>query len=440
DEILKASPQDVEALVYRGQIKIRDGHIDEAVNSLQAAIKSDPENAVAHYHLGVALSQQGNSGRAETEWREAVRLRPDLMEAQHALAAVSIRKSDWEALEQTASTIIEAQPMAVDGYAFRAIADVNRKQFGKAEQDINKAIEVAPQNPAGYVKMGALRQVQKQFPQAEKSYLKALDIDPASSDALNGLMTVYILQKDVDKAVAATSAQSATLPTSSAFYDLRGTALLNNKKDTKGAEAALRKAAELDKKNSDALLKLGQVFKAEGSVDQAIATYQQSAKDNPNEVFFPIFLGELYEAQKNWTTAKDMYQKALTIQPDNPVASNNLAYVMLITGGNIDVAISLAQTARRLMPDNANAADTLGWAYYQKGNLGSALDLFKEAVNKNPNDATFHYHLGLTYQKMNQPAPAKEQLQLVLKLNPNYPDAEEVKKALAQLGQLAAAK
>ena len=399
DEILKAGPQDTEALIFRGQIKMRDGHLDEAVNSLQAALKNDPENGVAHYHLGLALDQQGNRGRAETEWREAVRLRPDLMEAQRALAAVSMSKKDWDALNQTASTIIQAQPMSADGYALRAIADVNRKQFPKAEEDINKAIEVAPQNPVGYVQMGNLRQLQKQYPQAEKSYLKALDVDPANSDALNGLMTVYILQKDVDKAIAAVNAQIAKVPNNSAFYDLLGTALFNNKKDSKGAEAALRKAAELDKKNSDALIKLGQVFKAEGSPDEAISTFQRSVKDNPGEISFYILLGELYEGQKNWDHAKEMYQKALTIQPENPVASNNLAYVMLTTGGNIDVAISLAQTARRLMPDSANAADTLGWAYFQKGLYPTAIELFKEALKKNPTDATFQDHLKKALQQ-----------------------------------------
>ncbi len=382
DEILKASPQDNEALIYRGQIQLRDGHLDEAITSLQAALKSDPNNGVAHYHLGMAFDQQGNLARAETEWRDAVRLHPELMEAQRALAAVSIRKADWSSLNQIASTIIKSQPMAPDGYALRAIAEINQKDISRAEQDINKTIEVAPQNATGYVQMGNLRQLQRQYGEAEKFYQKGLDVDPSNSDALNGLMTVYLNQKEVDKAIAAANAQIAKVPNSSAFHDLLGTALSNYKKDYKGAETELRKAADLDKKNSDALLKLGQVLNAQGSVDQAIATYQQSAKENPNEISFYILLGELYESQKKFDDAKNMYQKALQIQHDNPAASNNLAYVMLQTGGNVDVAISLAQTARRQMPDNPNAADTLGWAYYQKGLYPTAIDLFKEAVKQ----------------------------------------------------------
>jgi tetratricopeptide (TPR) repeat protein len=433
DEILKANPHDNEALIYRGQIDIREGHAQEAISSLQSAIKSDPDNGVAHYHLGIAYDEQGNLTQAESEWREAIRLKPDLTEAQRALAAVSIRKSDWNALNQIASTIVQLAPTSPEGYGFRSVADINLKQYSRAEQDINKTIEVAPQSPVGYIQLGNLRQIQKQYAEAEKAYRKALEIAPANSDALNGLMTIYIVQKDPDKAIAAANAQIAKVPDSSAFYDLLGTAYFNGKKDYKNAETALRKATDLDKKNGDALLKLGEVYVAEGSTDQAIATYQQSLKDNPGQISFYILLGELFESKQDWDSAKGMYQKALAIQSDNPLASNNLAYVMLQQGGNVDVALSMAQTARRQMPDNANAADTLGWAYYKKGLFPTAIDLFKEAVKKSPNDPTFHYHLGLAYQASDQPTLAKEHLQQVLKLNPNYNDADGVRKALSQI-------
>ena len=129
-------------------------------------------------------------------------------------------------------------------------------------------------------------------------------------------MNAFIADKQGDKAVAAANAQIAKVPNSSAFYDLLGTALFQSKKDVNGAEAAFKKSAELDKNNSDALLKLGQVQVAKGSTDQAIATYQQSMKDNPREASFYILTGELYESKQDWDNAKVMYQKALEIKPD----------------------------------------------------------------------------------------------------------------------------
>jgi tetratricopeptide (TPR) repeat protein len=411
DEVLKTNPSDTEALIFKGEIQLRDGKAQDAEDSLQAALKNDPENAVAHYHLGTAFDQLGNMERAESEWRRAAQSQPDLLDAQRALAGLALRKSDMDALAQTASAIINLQPGSPEGYVFRSTAEINRKQSDKAEEDIRKAIEVAPQNPIGYVQMGNLRILQKQYKDAEQHFQQALDRDPGSADALRGIANVYLAQKQVDKAIAAIHQQLAKAPNSSAFHDLLGTVLFDQKKDAAGAEAELKKAAELDKSNSDALLKLGQVQAAEGHADEAIATHQQSLKDNPRDIRFYILIGSLFESKKDWDSAKEYYQKALAIQPDNAVASNNLAYVMLQQGGNVDVALSMAQTARRGLPDSPNTADTLGWAYYQKGIYNTAVDLFKEAVKKNPQDPTYQYHLGMAYQKTDQPELAKEHLQ-----------------------------
>jgi tetratricopeptide (TPR) repeat protein len=112
--------------------------------------------------------------------------------------------------------------------------------------------------------------------------------------------------------------------------------------------------------------------------------------------------------------------------------------VMLQTGGNVDVAMALAQTARRGMPDSPNYADTLGWVLYQKRAYKSSVDLFQEAIKLNdkakaPENATLHYHLGLAYEKSDQKELARQQFERVLKINPNYSEAADVKKQLATL-------
>jgi tetratricopeptide (TPR) repeat protein len=438
DEILKTNGNDDTALIYRGQIQIRQGKATEAIQTLQKVLRNDPDSGIAHFQLGIAFNQAGDLQRAQGEWQDAVRLRPDLVEADRALASLALRNHDMPALEQRATEIIAHDPNSPDGYSLRASSNISRKQFDRAGQDVRKAIEVAPQSPIGYIQLGNLQSVQGHYGEAEKAYSQALDRDASSADALAGLMNVYFAQKQPDKAVAAANAQIAKVANSSALYDLLGTALFNEKKDLKGAEAALQKAVDIDKTNADALLKLGQVQVALGSADAAIATYQTALKNNPREPSFYILTGELYEAKQDWEKAKQSYQKALEISPENAVASNNLAYVMMQTGGNVDVALSLAQTARRADPENPNAADTLGWIFYHKGAYSSAIDLFQEALKlsekeKAPDNPTVHYHLGLAYAKAEKPALAREQLERVLKINPNYTDAADVKKQLAQL-------
>jgi len=438
DEVLKADPDDNEALIYRGQLQIRAGDANGATATLQTVTKNDPNNAVAHYHLGAAFQELGNLERTESEWREAVRLRPDLLDAQRALALLAMRKGDIATLDQCATQMINLQPASPEGYALRAVSNINRNQLMEAEKDVRKAIEVAPQSAFGYVQMGNLRFAQKQYSDAAKAYQEALDRNVDSTDALRGLMNTYIAQKQADQAIAAANGQIAKSPRNSHFYDLLGTALYRNKKDVKGAEAAFVKALELDGNNSDALIKLGHIQASSGETDQAIAMYEKSLKDHPRQPGVYILLGQLYDSKREWKKAEDAYQNALALKPEDPLASNNLANVILQEGGNFDVALSLAQTARRGLPDSPDVADTLGWIYYQKGAYKSAISLLQEALrlrekNRLPDNADIHYHLGLAYEKTDQAQLARQQLERVLEIDPHYSGAADVKKQLAQL-------
>jgi tetratricopeptide (TPR) repeat protein len=437
EEILKAHPKDEEALTYRGEIQLAQGKSADAVRTLQAVVNSDPDMAVAHYQFGLALSQTGDLDHAATEWREATRVRPDMIEAHRMLALYSAQKGDLRTLQETASKVIGLQPAAVDGYALRAAALIGQKQFSGAEQDARKAIEVAPQAAAGYLQMGNLAAAQQKFSQAESWYHQALSRDKDSLDALRGLTTIYFSQKQPDKALGAVNQQLAQSPNNSSFYTLLGL-VQANKEDSASAIAAYRRALELDKNNSDASLNLARLQAKSGALDDALATCNSGIQNNPKEFGFYMMMGSVYEKKNDLSKAQSSYEKALQVKPDDPLASNNLAYILLETNSNPDLALRLAQTARRGRPELSNIADTLGWAFYQKGIYPSAISMFQEAIklgakSKEPENATYHYHLGLAYARAAQPTLAKQHLERALKINPNYSGAEEVKKELAQL-------
>jgi len=141
-------------------------------------------------------------------------------------------------------------------------------------------------------------------------------------------------------------------------------------------------------------------------------------------------MGSLQEAQGDRDKAIDSYKKALQIQPEQPVAANNLAYLMVENGQNTDVALSLAQIARRAMPESSSTADTLAWVYYQKGNYSSARDLLEDALKTAPNNASIHYHLGMTYSKLSKSTDAATHLKKAAALAPNTQTAKDAEKAL----------
>jgi tetratricopeptide (TPR) repeat protein len=319
----------------------------------------------------------------------------------------------------------------------RAFSFTQRKQFAGAEQDSRKAIELAPQAAVGYLQMGNLRFAQGKNSEAETWFRQALSHGANSYDALHNLMQMYIAQKQPDKAIALAREQIAASPNNSTFYSLLGSALLNQK-DYAGAQAALQKAVDLNNKNGEAYLLLARAQLSNGAIDDALKTCATAIRDNPKEGAFYMMEGSAYEKKHDLDSAKAAYQKALDLRRDDPTISNNLAYLLLETNSNPDLALQLAQTARRGLPESSNVADTLGWAFYEKGVYQSAIAMFEEALklaaqHKEPDNATYHYHLGLAYAKASQPTRAKENFERVLKIDPNYSDAADVRKQLAQL-------
>jgi len=440
-ELLQSSPQDSVALTYRGEIELNRAQAKEAIDSLQAALRSNPDNAAAFYQLGLAFDRTGDSPRAETAWRNAVNHNPDLTEAHLALATAALRHGDMEGLEQWASEMIRLLPRSPVGYSLRALSFSRKSNFQRAQSDAEQAISVAPSAPDGYLQMGNIRLAQKSYGEAAKFYRQVLELDAKSADALSGLMKAYLAEGEPQMALSAAQAQIAKIPDSSPFYDLLGTTLFDHRKaksDLELAESELRKAVDLDQHNADAWLKLGQVQATRGAIDDAIATSQRALQDNPQQIEFYLLMGRLLEFKHELPQAQDCYRKALEINPNSPQASNNMASLLSQTGGNLDIALSLAQTARRQMPDSPNAADTLGWVLFQKGAYKSAIDSFQQALDlekksRSAENPTLHFHLGLAYEKSGQPSLARHHLEQVLKIDPHYSSADDVRKLLEQL-------
>jgi Flp pilus assembly protein TadD len=122
----------------------------------------------------------------------------------------------------------------------------------------------------------------------------------------------------------------------------------------------------------------------------------------------------------------------LVIEPDNGYASNSLAYAMLKEGGNLDLAFSMAQNARRKLPDRPETADTLGFAFYQRRVYTSAIGLFQEAVRGEPANVLYNCHLGMAYARNGQAALARQQLDRVQRIKPNASETDDLRRALAE--------
>ena len=431
DDLLKNSPQDIEGLALRGEIQLQQGKVDDSIQTLQQALHASADNAFAHYQMGLALRQKGKPQEAESELREAVRLSPSLYEAWRALGEIALQRGDWSGLHNIAVELKKIAPRAAEGYLFDATSRMNQNDAASAEADLNQLVTIAPDKALGYVKLGQLRAFQKRLNEAEALYRQALSHEPGSVEAVQGLVDVDFRRNKPDDGLQLLKTTIERNPNSTQLYLLQAQALLQNKQPGE-AERALERALQIDKQNVNAVVLLAQVQAGRGARDEAISTYRRAIEIAPNSAALQVALGGLYESVGNWQKAQTTYQQALSMQPDNPQAANNLAYILLEHNGSVNLALTLAQAARRGLPNSPNTADTLGWAYYHNGAYSVAQPLLEEAVKKVSDNAAYRYHLGVTYQKLNDNARARAQFEKVISLNPGSPIADESRRALEQ--------
>jgi tetratricopeptide (TPR) repeat protein len=430
-EILKKSPHDSGALVLSAQIDVQLKRYDSALNSLQEVLKSSPSNASAHYYLGVVYQQRSELQNAETEWEKAVQLQPGLIQGWKALATLAAQKNDWQRVEMIGAKMKALAPRVADGYLLYGAARINRGDIAAGESEYQHLIELAPKSALGCTKLGELRVQQKRWNEADILFHQAIAREPGSLDAIQALTTFYFSRHEPIKALEFLQTRIDSDPNNAELYLFRAEAQLQVKKPDE-AERSLSRSLELKADNADALTLLAQTEASLQQIDLAIASYRKAIDLAPNTTPLYVSLGSLYEVKGSWPQAEALYRKALAISPEDAAASNDMAYGMLEHGGDPNVALTLAQTARRALPAEPGVADTLGWAYYHVGSFSAAAPLFEEATRKVVNNQTYSYHLALTYERMNDCQRARSEFNKVIGIDPQSHIADKARLALAE--------
>jgi tetratricopeptide (TPR) repeat protein len=206
-----------------------------------------------------------------------------------------------------------------------------------------------------------------------------------------------------------------------------------NLMDLEKSEASVRQALALDPKMPNAYTLLANIDFARGDVEKGKADSRTAIELNPHNLSNYAALGSQFEKEGNWEDAKKLFEKAHGVEPNSPFVADELAYLYLEHGGDVNVALNLAQAAKQKLPNSPIASDALGWAYYKLGSAGSAVEQLKDCVREVPKNPVFQYHLGMAYVAAGNLDAAQGSLQKALENDPNFAYAANAKDALAKI-------
>ena len=129
--------------------------------------------------------------------------------------------------------------------------------------------------------------------------------------------------------------------------------------------------------------------------------------------------------------AEARYRAVLEVQPDNAMALNNVAWLLVKQGK--PGALPLAERANQLLPDRAPLLDTLATVLEAEKQLPKAIDAQKRAIVLESKDPGLVLRLAKLYIKSGEKDRARAELEVLTKLGDKFAGQSEVASLLKTL-------
>jgi tetratricopeptide (TPR) repeat protein len=175
---------------------------------------------------------------------------------------------------------------------------------------------------------------------------------------------------------------------------------------------------------------LASALYAGGQAPQAIEVLEQSTVTFPKDAESKLALVDMYQNVKRFGDAEKVLRQMLVADPANPDALNYLGYMLANNNDRLDEAIRLVNQALQKKPGNGAYLDSLGWAYFKKGNLDEAEKYLTEALGKLPKNAEVLDHVGDLHARRSRWQQAIEAWSQSLASNPDGSNKEEIEKKI----------
>jgi len=267
---------------------------------------------------------------------------------------------------------------------------------------------------------------------AQTAFERALQLDAGNREALTDLVGLYTDTNRFADAQRLIADRLAHSPNDSELMLLAARTYTTGG-DSPSAEEMLKRVIGQDAGNISAYGLLGEIYLSERRLEAARLEYEKAVTNNPTSVPANTIVAMILEAQSKFAEATRRYQRVLELDLNAVVAANNLACLYLDRGDNIDLALQLAQRAKKTLPNDPRVNDTLGWIYYQKKLSTQAIAALQESVVRDPSISLHLYHLGMAYIRAGDWPHARQPLQKAL-LNPSFPGVDDARRALAMIG------
>jgi tetratricopeptide (TPR) repeat protein len=357
-----------------------DNQVDAALQQYMAIQEADPEDPQAALRIAEIYRHMGKFDLAMENLKKAEAMVQDSLEIPYNEAMV-----------------LEAQGK------FDEAAEVLQRLLARTARTDNNYTSGERNNRALFLdRLGNIYREEGRPLLAMETFRKIVDL--GGDEAPRGyaeLIDSYRDQKQWADATRVAQEASSKYPKDRALKLALATQLADEGKADAAiqTEKALLKGGPEDRETYIGLSQVYSRLKRWKEAEDALAQAEKlSTKPEDKEPV--LFLeGSMYEREKKYEQAEQMFRQVLQQDPNNTLTLNYLGYMLADRNMRLEEAVTLIKKALALDPQNGAYLDSLGWAYFRLGNYDLAEENLRKAADKTPNDATIQDHLGELYAK-----------------------------------------
>src|SRR5579871_6052260 len=367
-------------------------------NSEAKATTSSRADAYFNYTMGhIAEQQYEQTSRSEYAtqaieyYKKAYALDPKSPVIGERLAEMYWKSQRVHEAEAEAKAILQRDPSDVQtrrllGHIYlRSLGEANgngqSEAVGRAVEQFKEVVRLEPTDTESALWLARLYRLQNKHDQAEGVLRGILKTDPDNEAGVEQLTQLLLDQGKSADAVALL--ENVTGKTSSpTLLDLLGDAYTQTK-DLGKAEAAYRKATEIDPSELSHQRGLGQTLLAEEKYPEALKVYQRLADLMPDDSDVYLRIAQIYREMHQLDKAEETLTKARQFAPGSLDVMYNEAMLYQAQGRNEDAirvlseAVTGVKSQSQVLPSRRR---TLAVLYQQLGQLYRTTENYQAAI------------------------------------------------------------
>ncbi len=140
---------------------------------------------------------------------------------------------------------------------------------------------------------------------------------------------------------------------------------------------------------------------------QAIAAFEKALELQPADPVALVGLGDVYQRLERWTEARGYYERAAALDPFDPEAARRLAGLALQLRDTARALVAL-ERLRALVPEDLQVSYQLGQLLANEGRVDEAVAVYEELTRRPEDDLLSRLALAKIHLNLAQSAPAEK--------------------------------